>query len=75
VGGVRELLGETGRTVPAKAPELLAEAMLQTMQDPESARIEAGRSARQRIQKHFSMEVKADEWVYLYRNFFRTPTE
>jgi len=67
VGGVRELMGEIGLIVPAKSPENLAEAMLEMMRSTNEERRGRGRSARERIKAHFSMDAKADEWESLYR--------
>jgi len=67
VGGVRELVGECGVMVPAKAPAALAQAMLALMRDTPQARGSLGRAARERIQKQFSFDAKADEWESLYR--------
>jgi glycosyltransferase involved in cell wall biosynthesis len=66
VGGVRELVGEAGVTVPAKDSDALAEAMLATMRQSEAARAAQGRAARERIVRSFSMDAKADEWEALY---------
>jgi len=67
VGGVRELVGESGVIVPARSPEALAEAMLEMMRKTNDERRRLGRSARVRIAAHFSMEAKAEEWQALYR--------
>jgi glycosyltransferase involved in cell wall biosynthesis len=67
VGGVRELIGECGALVPAKSPESLAKAMLDLMGSTPETRRAFGRAARERIQNHFSMDAKADEWEALYR--------
>jgi glycosyltransferase involved in cell wall biosynthesis len=67
VGGVRELVGEAGLIVSAKSPESLAQAMLGLMQSTPEARNSFGRAARERIQNHFSINAKADEWEALYR--------
>ena len=66
VGGVRELVGETGVIVPAKDSGALAEAMLAMMRRPAEARAEMGRAARERILNSFGMDAKADEWEALY---------
>src|ERR1035437_5283828 len=66
-GVVRELVGETGFIVSANSPENLAEAMLEMMRRTDEERHRMGRSARERIAAHFSMDVKADEWELLYR--------
>jgi glycosyltransferase involved in cell wall biosynthesis len=68
VGGVRELAGDCGAIVPAKNPEALAEAMLQTMRQSEQQRRAQGALARQRIEQHFSIDAKAAEWESLYRD-------
>lgn len=67
VGGVRELLGETGTIVPAKSPEALAKAMLALMQTCPEGRAVQGRAARKRIGAQFSIDAKAAEWEALYR--------
>ena len=67
VGGVRELVGDAGVIVPARMPESLAEAMLEMMWKTNEERRRLGRSARERIAAHFSMDVKADEWELMYR--------
>ncbi len=67
VGGVRELMGDTGVIVPAKDSDALARAMLAQMESRSDNRDSPGRAARQRILSQFSMDVKADEWEALYR--------
>ena len=66
VGGVRELVGDAGVTVPFKNPDALVEAMLNLMQRPPQDRQTLGLAARARIQSNFSMDAKADEWETLY---------
>jgi glycosyltransferase involved in cell wall biosynthesis len=67
VGGVRELAADTGRLVPSGNSDALAAAMLETMRLPADDRRALGRAARVRIQSHFSMEARADQWEALYR--------
>jgi glycosyltransferase involved in cell wall biosynthesis len=67
VGGVRELLGETGMIVPAKSSGSVAEAMLEMMRKTNDERRRMGRAACERIAAHFSMDAKAEEWQALYR--------
>jgi glycosyltransferase involved in cell wall biosynthesis len=67
VGGVRELVGEAGRIVPAKDPRALAQAMSSTMQSPWNDRHAQGLAAQERIAKNFSMEAKLEEWEALYK--------
>jgi glycosyltransferase involved in cell wall biosynthesis len=68
VGGVRELVGETGLIVPAKSSESLAEAMLEMMRKTNDERRKLGLAARARISACFSMDAKIDEWEALYRD-------
>jgi len=67
VGGVRELIADAGLIVPAKDSAALAEAMLKAMAMQEVERKAMQRDARRRIQMHFSMGAKAEEWEHLYR--------
>lgn len=66
VGGVRELVGDTGVIVPAKDSAALADAMIETMRQSREALAATGRAARQRIVDHFSMDATADTWEKLY---------
>jgi glycosyltransferase involved in cell wall biosynthesis len=66
VGGVCEFVGGAGTLVPAKDSSALAAAMLSVMRQPPDARQAQGRAARERIEKNFSMDSKADEWETLY---------
>jgi glycosyltransferase involved in cell wall biosynthesis len=68
VGGVRELVGESGLIVPAGKPDRLAVAMLEVMRRSPVDRLSLGCSARARIHANFSMDAKADEWEALYRS-------
>lgn len=67
VGGVRELIGESGSIIPAKSPEALAQAMIAVMQTTSEARLSLGRAARERIKGRFSMDTKTEEWEAFYR--------
>jgi glycosyltransferase involved in cell wall biosynthesis len=70
VGGVRELVGQAGVLVPAKNPEALASAMLVMMRSSAEVRQKLGRAARVRIEDHFSIESRAQQWDSLYRTLF-----
>jgi glycosyltransferase involved in cell wall biosynthesis len=72
VGGVRELVGDMGRIVPAKDPRQLAAAMLELMHSSIEARLNLGQSARERIAAHFSIDAKALEWEALYRSVLKS---
>jgi glycosyltransferase involved in cell wall biosynthesis len=67
VGGVRELVGEAGMVVPAGDSEALAESIVATMQQSGEEREQIGRSARERILRHFSVDAAAAAWEALYR--------
>ena len=67
VGGVRELVGDVGVVVLARDSEALAEAMKATMQQSGDERERIGRSARERIEAHFSVDASTDAWEALYR--------
>jgi len=71
VGGVRELVGDAGLLVPAKDSEALAEAMKATMRRSGEERTQTGRTARERILRHFSVDARADAWEALYRELVR----
>jgi glycosyltransferase involved in cell wall biosynthesis len=67
VGGVRELVGNAGVLVPAGDSDALAEAMKSTMRWGREEQEQTGRTARERIQRHFSVDARADAWEALYR--------
>lgn len=66
VGGVREALDCTGIIVPARAPHLLAQAILTLINDVELCR-ELGTSARRRVETQFSQQTFARSHFGLYR--------
>jgi glycosyltransferase involved in cell wall biosynthesis len=68
VGGVCELVGDCGLVVPAKNAAALVEAMLKVMKRSEQERAAMGRAGRERVEKNFSMDRKADEWEALYKS-------
>ncbi len=67
VGGVRELVGSTGLLVPPGDSQALAESMLRVMAMTPLERKMLGRDARSRVEKHFSLSAKAEEWEQFYR--------
>jgi glycosyltransferase involved in cell wall biosynthesis len=71
VGGVRELVGEAGAIVPPHNPEFLAEAMQSVMHQPAELRRAQGFAARLRIQQHFNLDSRADEWEALYLDLLK----
>lgn len=66
VGGVRELVGDTGLIVPPRNSSALARALLHIMRTPLHERHVRGIAARGRIRGHFDIDAKADEWEALY---------
>jgi glycosyltransferase involved in cell wall biosynthesis len=68
VGGVRELAGDTGRIVPARDALQLSQAMLAVQRASKAERAAQGRAARQRIEKEFSIDARADTWEEFYRS-------
>lgn len=68
VGGMLETIvdGETGRSVDAERPDLLAEALLEVLGNPEVADA-MGRRGRQRAVEHFSWRARADRLIATYR--------
>jgi glycosyltransferase involved in cell wall biosynthesis len=68
VGGVGELVGDTGMVVPARNPEALAKAMIGVMQQNCEERCTRGRAARDRIVNTFSVDSAVDAWEALYRD-------
>ncbi len=71
VGGVRELVGDAGVLVPPKDSAALADAMLRVMHMSSDHRQTMGQAARKRINQHFDMNAKAEEWEALYARLLR----
>ncbi len=67
VGGACELAGDTALLVPAKNSVALAGAMIHIMGLSSPLLEGMGRFARTRINEHFNIETKADEWEIFYR--------
>ena len=66
VGGVRELLGDSGLLVPAGDSRELAAAMEKMAALHEKVRRAMGRAARQRVAQLFSIDARVVEWEALY---------
>jgi glycosyltransferase involved in cell wall biosynthesis len=72
VGGLPELVAQTGWLVPPESPEALAEAIVDAASDP--ARLcEFGRSARERASQ-FSIERTVEQTEQLYLRLLAAPT-
>lgn len=67
VGGNLELVeeGVTGRMVPHSDPAAMADALREYIHDP-TLRSHHGRAARQRVERHFSLEAMVAEYARVY---------
>jgi glycosyltransferase involved in cell wall biosynthesis len=68
VGDSPAIVGETGRVVPPREPELMASAWRELIDAGAEARRIAGDAARQRVVTHFSVTQFAQRYQSLYRN-------
>lgn len=68
VGDAAHLLAGTGRLVPARNPEALAEAWLETLELPRQKRLELGRQARSRVVAAYDVRGMAAAYRKLYRS-------
>ena len=66
VGGVRELLGDTGTLVPARDPNTLAQAMLNIMRYTCDLRSDLGSSARVRVETYYDTRALFPKWENFY---------
>jgi glycosyltransferase involved in cell wall biosynthesis len=67
VGGIPEIVGDSGVLVPGRRPDLLAAAIERLCSERE-LREHLGRRARRRICEHFTMEREWQEYSDLYRS-------
>lgn len=65
-GDSRELIGDTGRIVPVRAPEALAGALLEMATLDEGERAELGRAARGRIVARYSLPKMVESYSKLW---------
>jgi glycosyltransferase involved in cell wall biosynthesis len=68
VGGVRELLADAGRLVPAHDHEALGRALRDCMAMSVEERTDLGKRARERMVTAFSLDARIDEWEQLYNS-------
>jgi glycosyltransferase involved in cell wall biosynthesis len=73
VGDIAELLGDTGRTVPAKHPSALAEAWGDLLALSPEERRNRGLAGRARIEKNFSVGSVAARYRALYDEVLGAP--
>lgn len=66
VGGVSEVLGDTGALTPLANPEQMAKAALKFLEDPE-LHADHGRKARERAASCFSQKQVLEQYFDLYR--------
>jgi glycosyltransferase involved in cell wall biosynthesis len=73
VGGCRELVvdGETGRLVPPRAPDAVADAVVRVLDDPALAR-RLALAARRRVETELSVQAMADRTAAVYRALLQT---
>ncbi len=67
VGGVSELMGDTGLLVPPGDSSALMQAMLVVMNEHKMLRKRAAIAARERIIAHFSINSRAEQWEAYYQ--------
>ncbi|MDR2187953.1 MAG: TIGR03088 family PEP-CTERM/XrtA system glycosyltransferase [Azonexus sp.] len=72
VGGNADLVaaGLTGEIVPAADPEALAQAIVRSASDPESARV-MGRAGRRRVEEKFSLAAMVAAYLATYDRLLR----
>jgi N-acetyl-alpha-D-glucosaminyl L-malate synthase BshA len=73
VGGVAEVLGETGERTPLGDPAAMADAALPLLTDPELHR-ERSRAARERAVREFAQAGILQSYLDLYRRVLATPS-
>ncbi len=66
VGASAELVGDTGRVVPARAPESLAAALLELVRAGTAARKQLGAAARERILRQYEQGAIMHRYAELY---------
>lgn len=66
VGDSADIVGDTGRVVPPREPEALAEALLQVIELTPSERAALGQRARERAAEHFSLAGIVEQYQDLY---------
>jgi glycosyltransferase involved in cell wall biosynthesis len=67
IGDSRELVGDTGVTVPPGKPEALAAAWAEMLMLTPEERQRMGQAARRRVRERYSLERIADDYAAVYR--------
>jgi len=73
VGDAGQIIGDTGRVVPAKDPQQFAEALLGLLNLPEDNRRELGATARQRVVDNFELTHSTGMFLDLWRELAGRP--
>lgn len=74
VGDTAQLIGQTGRVVPARSPETLAKALIELMDlEPETFQ-KLGKAARERIRKLFDLTAVSRLYEQIYESVTSTST-
>ena len=66
-GGVKEVLGDSGRLVPRQDSKALATAINEILSMDASEKQHLGALARSRVLEHYSIESAAQRWITLYQ--------
>ncbi|MBI5844417.1 MAG: glycosyltransferase [Deltaproteobacteria bacterium] len=66
VGDCREVVGDTGFTVPPGSPEEMADSLSRLLEMPEESRLLLGQAARKRIETRYSIASVVDRYEKLY---------
>jgi glycosyltransferase involved in cell wall biosynthesis len=66
VGDSAVIVGDSGRVVPPRHPDALAQGVLELLSLPETERRRLGEAARQRIETHYSLPAIAARYEALY---------
>ena len=69
VGDSAKIVGNAGIVVPFRNPRVLAEAWKKMLNDPAKRR-KMGVDARERIKKHFGVEIMVKRHEKIYRNLY-----
>jgi len=67
VGDAAQIIGDTGRVVPAQAPQEFADAVLELLNLPEDNRRQLGATARQRVIDNFELAHSTGMFLDLWR--------
>lgn len=66
VGDSARIVGVTGKVVPVRDPDALANAIIELLELPFEERQELGKAARERIRKHYSLDKIVRDYEKVY---------